>query len=120
MMQIPVLLALALAFAGGAGVGWLFFYGLYRTVKALPGSRHPALLLGASLLLRAALLIGGGWLLLRAGAGAAHLLAALAGVLAARLLLVGRVGNLHADPRRPLDGGSARDRHPARDREQTP
>ncbi|MCF7985121.1 MAG: hypothetical protein K9L70_12020, partial [Thiohalocapsa sp.] len=104
-------LLFALAFAGGLAVGWVYFYGLYRTVRALPRAGRPALLLGASLLLRAGILIGGAWLLLRAGAGAGHLLAALAGVLAMRVLLVGRFGNLRGGAPSPTRA-AARDNDP--------
>jgi len=56
---------LMLAFIGGLAVGWIFFYGLHRTVRALPETGRPALLLGGSLLLRMGLLLGAGWLLAR-------------------------------------------------------
>lgn len=88
------LLLFCLALACGLLVGWIFFYGLHRTVQALPSARRPALLLGASLLARMALLLLGCWLLILAGAGWQQLLAALFGILAMRLLVLRRYGGL--------------------------
>jgi F1F0 ATPase subunit 2 len=83
---------LLLAFLGGLAAGWVFFYGLHRTVRALPGSERPALLLIVSLLLRMGLLLGAGWLLFRLGGGLEHLLAAFIGVMLVRFLLLRRLG----------------------------
>ena len=83
---------LLLAFLGGLAVGWVFFYGLHRTVRALPGSDQPALLLVVSLLLRMGLLLGAGWLLFRLGGELEHLLAAFVGVMLVRFLLLRRLG----------------------------
>ncbi len=80
------------AFLGGLAVGWIFFYGLHRTVQALPRARHPTLLLAVSLLLRLALLGTGTALLLFAGGDWPHLLAGFAGVMLMRLILVLRFG----------------------------
>jgi len=85
------------AFGAGAGLGWLFYTGLYRTVQALGRAQHPALLLGASLLLRMLLLLAGFWVLLKAGEhwtadGWTTLMPGLLGVIAARALLLRRYG----------------------------
>lgn len=85
-------LQLLIAFLGGLALGWVFFYGLHRTVRALPGSDRPALLLIISLLLRMGLVLGAGWLLFRLGGGLEHLLAAFVGVVLARILLLRRLG----------------------------
>ena len=79
-----------IALLGGLIVGWAFFYGLLRTVQALPGSEHPLRLLALSLVMRLALLAGAGWLLLRIGGGWVQILLALAGVMLMRLLLLRR------------------------------
>jgi F1F0 ATPase subunit 2 len=84
---------LLLAFLGGLAVGWIFFYGLHRTVRALPEADRPALLLVASLMLRMGLLLGGGWLLFRLGGGLEHLLTAFVGVMLVRFLLLRRLGS---------------------------
>jgi F1F0 ATPase subunit 2 len=81
-----------LAFIGGLAVGWVFFYGLHRTVRALPEADRPALLLVASLLLRMGLLLGAGWLLLRLGGDLEHLLSAFIGIMLVRFLLLRRLG----------------------------
>jgi F1F0 ATPase subunit 2 len=102
---------LAVAFAAGAGLGWLFYTGLRRTVHALPHAERPALLLGASLALRMLVLLAGFWALLRAGEawlgeGWPALAAALAGLLAARTLVLrrrdrpgARAGQTRSEPR---------------------
>lgn len=84
--------SLLLAFLGGLAVGWVFFYGLHHTVRALPGADRPALLLIASLLLRLGLLLGAAWLLFRAGGRLEHLLTAFVGVMLVRFLLLRRLG----------------------------
>jgi F1F0 ATPase subunit 2 len=85
--------SLLLAFLGGLAVGWVFFYGLHRTVRALPEADRPALLLVASLLLRMGLLLGAGWLLLRLGGDLEHLLSAFIGIMLVRFLLLRRLGS---------------------------
>lgn len=85
-------LHLLLAFLGGLAVGWVFFYGLHRTVRALPGADRPALLLVASLMLRMGLLLGAAWLLFSTGGRLEHLLAAFVGVMLVRFLLLRRLG----------------------------
>lgn len=90
-------LLVVVAFGAGAGLGWLFYIGLYRTVQALGRAQHPALLLGASLLFRMLLLLAGFWVLLKAGErwtgdGWTTLIPGLLGVIAARALLLRRYG----------------------------
>ena len=91
------------AFGIGAALGWLFYAGLYRTVRALPSARHPALLLSGSLALRMLLLLLGFFLLLVAGEhwtgdGWLGLVPALVGVIAVRVLLLRRYGRPGAEP----------------------
>jgi len=87
------------ALLGGLAVGWVFFYGLHRTVQALARTRHPAQLLAASLLARIALLGAAFWLLLQAGGDWPHLLAAFAGVMLMRLILLRRFGKAPDNPK---------------------
>lgn len=95
--------SLVLVFAGGLAVGWGFFYGLHRTVEALPGARRPGLLIGASLLVRLALLFAAGALLLHAGGEWQQLLAAVTGVLITRFILLWRFYGARGNPRIPPD-----------------
>jgi len=76
--QIAVLLA-------GFGLGFLFFGGLWLTVRALPASRHPTLLVLASYWARTALVVVG-FVFLIAGRWQNAVLALL-GFVAARLAL---------------------------------
>lgn len=85
---------LAWAFACGAGLGWLYFYGLWQTVRRLPVLRSPHLWLLTSLVLRQALLLVG---LYWIGHGDwRRFVAALAGILLLRLVLTRRIGVLQA------------------------
>ncbi len=91
------------AFAAGAGLGWLFYAGLYRTVRALAHTRRPALLVLVSMLLRMLVLLGGLLALLLVGEawtqnGWAALLPALLGVVAMRTRLLRRYGRPGAQP----------------------
>jgi F1F0 ATPase subunit 2 len=87
-----------LVLAGGA-LGWLYFGGLWLTVRRLPGAAHPAALVLGSFVLRA-LLVAGGLVVLLAG-DPLRLVAALAGFLAVRVLLVRQVR-----PATPSGGGA--------------
>lgn len=80
--QLPFLL---LALGAGAAAGFVFFQGLWLTVKRLPASRNPGLLLMASLAIRMALAVG----IIYAAtlADPLRVVAALAGFLALRALL---------------------------------
>lgn len=82
----PTALTLLAALFAGAGLGLLFFGGLWWTVRRLPGSDRPGLLLGGSFLLRTALVVGGFWLVM--GASWQRAAACLLGFLLARTLLV--------------------------------
>lgn len=55
-----------IVFAAGIGIvlGALFFGGLWWTVRRLPRSGHPALLVGGSLLVRGAVVLGGVWMVM--------------------------------------------------------
>lgn len=80
---------LVLSVVAGMSLGVLFYGGLWLTVRWLPGSRRPALLMMTSLVLRAMLVLAGLYLL---GAGEGlRLMAALAGVMLSRWILVRRL-----------------------------
>lgn len=85
----PILLV-TLSFIWGALLGLLFFGGLWFTVKALPHSKRPNMLWVLSFLLRLAVLVAG--FIALTGFGAQACLAAVAGVIATRLLLSRRLG----------------------------
>lgn len=76
-----------LAFTGGAGLGIVFFAGLWWTVQRLARARRPALLLAGGLLLRMALALGGFYLAARTGWR--PLLACLLGFMLARVAVAG-------------------------------
>jgi F1F0 ATPase subunit 2 len=77
-----------LAAAGGL-LGSVYFGGLWLTVRRLPDTGHPAALVLASFVLRAAL-VAAGFVWLLAG-DPLRLVAVLAGFLAIRVLLVRRI-----------------------------
>ncbi|MBE2202300.1 MAG: ATP synthase subunit I [Anaerolinea sp.] len=81
---------LLFSFLVGILIGALYFSGLWYTVRQLPASRRPALLLIGSYVLRLALLVGAIYLL--TGNHWSHLLSALTGVLLARTFLIRRWG----------------------------
>ena len=84
-------LALLGALAGGAGLGLLFFGGLYWTTEHLIHCKRPAAVLMTSLLMRGAIVaVGFYWLMEGAPARA---LAALVGFIIARSVLVKVVGS---------------------------
>jgi F1F0 ATPase subunit 2 len=94
-----------LAAAGGALVGALYFAGLWWTVRRAPRTRRPLVLIAASFVLRGAL--AGLALVGLAGGDVARLLAAVAGFLVVRTVLVWRL-RAGAPPVRapgPLPGG---------------
>jgi F1F0 ATPase subunit 2 len=88
----PSLLALPLGFA----LGLVYFTGLWFTVRRLPSSRHPVLLIVGSGVLRLGLAVAVLAVLVQ-GHGE-RLLVALVGVLVARTLLIALWG-----PQEPLD-----------------
>jgi F1F0 ATPase subunit 2 len=73
----------AWGFIAGLVLGATFFLGLWWTVRRIPGSSHPGLLVGTSLLIRMAT-VGALLLLLIRGSGWLAGVAALAGMLLAR------------------------------------
>lgn len=97
---MPDPLVWAAAAAGGAAIGALYLAGLWATVRRLPTSRHPVLLAAGSFLIRVVLL-GIGVVVLMGGArDPVRLLAALAGFVVVRTVLVWRVrrGALQSSP----------------------
>jgi F1F0 ATPase subunit 2 len=87
-MNAPEWSALALSAIVGAALGLGYFGGLWLTVQRLPNVRRPGLLILASFLGRMTLLLFA--ILWLAAGHFDRLLAALAGLLAARLLLIRR------------------------------
>lgn len=83
------LLRLVPAFAGGMVLGLAWFGILWAVVRRLPEARNPALLAAGSFLVRMAVLAAG--LVLVMDGSRIRLAAALAGIIAARGLLVRRV-----------------------------
>ena len=83
-------IGLALALAGGMGLGALYFAGLWWTVRWLPEVGHPALLMMASLVTRLGGLLTGIWLLTDGEWQRAA--AALVGILLARVVVVRVLG----------------------------
>jgi F1F0 ATPase subunit 2 len=75
--------------AAGGVLGWLYFGGLWWTVRRLPGADHPAALVLGSFVLRA-VLVAVGFVVLLAG-DPLRLVAVLVGFLAVRGVLVRRV-----------------------------
>lgn len=85
--SITYLLELLLAAVSGCVLGLAYFGGLWWTVRRLPQARRPLLLYVGSMLLRGTLLLVILlWIALYREA--AHLLACLAGMIAARLMAV--------------------------------
>jgi F1F0 ATPase subunit 2 len=96
--------ALGLAVLAGAGIGAVYFGTLWLVVRRLPRVAWPGVWLGVTAILRLllalglfALLVGGRW---------ERLLAALAGFVAARLVLTRRLGLPGGGP--PRAAGAAR------------
>lgn len=99
-----MLTGLALGLGGGLILGAIYFGGLWLTVRRISSARHPGLRIVTSYLTRLAVLGIGFFGLLRAG-GAPALLGALLGLLAARQLVLARLGpgqeGKHRPARRP-------------------
>ncbi len=87
---MKLLLQLLPAFAAGAILGLIFFYGLWLTIKNIDQAHNLALRMLGSMLLRLSLVLAG---LYGVGyyAGFAGLLAAAGGFMLARLLVVKRI-----------------------------
>ena len=77
---------LAGALAAGIALGLVYFWGLWMTVKGIPGARHPALMMASSFILRNAVCVAG--FLVVSGGHWERLLAALVGFVAIRMILI--------------------------------
>jgi F1F0 ATPase subunit 2 len=88
-------LAIAISGVAGAAAGLAFFGGLYVTTRRIASARHPALLMIGSFFARSALVLAAAWLAARS-AGHWGVVALLAGIIFARLAMVGLVR--HAEP----------------------
>jgi F1F0 ATPase subunit 2 len=95
------LLPYLLAVVAGALAGFLYFAGLWLTIRRLPDSRRPYLLLPASFLLRAALMLALFYLV--AGAGLLPLAVAALVFVLVRFFLTHRWG-VRANEQRSLRG----------------
>lgn len=82
-------MALVLAVAAGAGLGLLYFGGLWLTVRRLPDFGRPALLFGASFAVRTALTLLGFYLVM--DGSWERMLACLVGFIIARKVLTSRL-----------------------------
>ena len=82
---LPILLILL----AGFGLGLIFYGGLWITIRALPGSRHPTLLALGSFWGRTVLVLAG--LILATAHRWQNAIACLAGFIVARIVLVRRV-----------------------------
>jgi len=80
----------ALAAAGGGLIGLLYFGTLWWTVRRLPSARHPAMLVAGSFVIRGAAAAGG--IVVVSGGQLLALVAAVAGFLAGRTILIRAVG----------------------------
>lgn len=91
----------AMGFLGGLLMGLFFFGGLWLSVKRLPDSRNPLLVMFVSFLLRLAVLVLCFYTLARCG-GWIAVLGAVPGLLLMRMTLVRRFGR--KDVETPLPG----------------
>ncbi len=82
-------LMLALSFALGAILGLFYFYGLWFTLRRLPGSKQPALLSLGSFLGRSAICILGFYLIL--GSGLEALISSVIGFILVKVVLINRL-----------------------------
>ncbi|MGA9097434.1 MAG: ATP synthase subunit I [Methanotrichaceae archaeon] len=80
---------LALSFALGAILGLFYFYGLWFTLRRLPGSKQPALLSLGSFLGRSAICILGFYLIL--GSGLEALISSVIGFILVKVVLINRL-----------------------------
>ena len=87
MTDLP---ALAAAFAAGALLGGLFFWGLWATVSRLSAGRRRAAWMAAGFVLRFGIALGGFYLIARLGDWT-HLLSAALGFALARAVAIHRV-----------------------------
>ncbi|MGD2245256.1 MAG: ATP synthase subunit I [Candidatus Aminicenantes bacterium] len=80
---------LVLFFLAGTGMGFIYFGGLWWTVRRLPGSRQPHLLAYASFLVRSGFCLAGLILVARGGRWE-HVIVSLLGIIGTRWILVRR------------------------------
>lgn len=85
---MPDLFSILFTVFAGFGLGVFFYGGLWITIRALPGSRHPTLLALGSFWGRTALVLGG--LILVTGHRWQNAIACLAGFIVARIVLARR------------------------------
>ncbi len=88
-MAVTDLSTLALSLAFGAILGFIYFYGLWVTLKRLPGSSQPALLSLGSFLGRSIVCVLGFYLILAFGSGIYALISGIVGFLIAKIILIG-------------------------------
>ena len=89
MIDIPAD-SLPLPAAGGLLIGLLYFGALWWTVRRMASARHPAALAAGSFLVRAAVAAGG--IVLVSGGKLVPLVAAMAGLLIGRTILILIIG----------------------------
>jgi hypothetical protein len=89
----PLFLALPACFAGGLGLGFAYFHALRLTANLIVRSGHPVLGLALTIGRLGSLCVG---LYLAVLAGGLALLAALAGILCAKTLMLRRTGDADA------------------------
>ena len=87
---MTLVLQLLPAFAAGASLGVLFFYGLWITIKNIDQARNPAARMLGSMLLRLSVVLTG-FYSVGYYTGFTGLLAAASGFMLARLLIVSRI-----------------------------
>lgn len=80
---------MVVGFFGGVVLGLVFFGGLYWSVQKLSTVKHPGLLMMASLLLRMGVLLTGLYFLM--AGEIKNLLAAVAGVMLMKFVMIARV-----------------------------
>jgi F1F0 ATPase subunit 2 len=90
-MPVTGFIGLAGAFAAGSAVGAAHFTGLWTTVRGLSTARNPAVLVFTSFALRLGVTAGALLAIMRAG-GWSWSVAALAGFMLARAVLMRRLG----------------------------
>lgn len=98
-------LVLTLVLLGGAVLGFLFFGGLWWTLRALPTARHPALIMFASYFARMALVVLGFFLLM--GGEWQRLVVAFVGFMIVRFLMIRHIRPSHRPPSREKEEASA-------------
>lgn len=86
IMQPLDIMALLLSLIAGAGVGFVYFFGLWLTIKQLAQQKNPGLLMLASLVVRTALVMVVFYQIMQT-VGWQGLFAALAGLVMVRLVL---------------------------------